>query len=441
MPIYMAQGQLKGFATMGMAASQARLLTLTARLHDVEYMAQSIQNAKLALATQQDQVYKEYLEALDQTTLTVKDNNGQLVVANFNTLCGIDAAKAGRLERYTLRDDRNRIIVEDDIARGYAKFGRSGDAYKFAMFMMSGMNPNYDDGKDKDGNSFSRYEKAELDVLKSRSTDGNLSNNIIDLLKVINESINSICEYCGMSSAGENAEESVKNVEGLFDKITEIKTFVESSKVQNEDSTKDEDLYDGARNNAKEIDNQLKIIEDSYEKLKYQMYTAYGEEIYEAAGNNASDYEDSDFWYYVNLYKQIEANGGSIVPISDYNGLEGIGNASTDSDWLKGMIQSGRITIDVATMNSKDGKISFSSTGVPSDTYLEYTTTSTMDKSFLAKAEAKYEYETKKINQKDKKFDMDLSKLETERNALTQEYDSVKKVISDNIERTFGIFS
>ena len=36
---------------------------------------------------------------------------------------------------------------------------------------------------------------------------------------------------------------------------------------------------------------------------------------------------------------------------------------------------------------------------------------------------------------------MTLSKLETERTALTTEYGSVKKVIEDNIDRTFGIFS
>ena len=47
----------------------------------------------------------------------------------------------------------------------------------------------------------------------------------------------------------------------------------------------------------------------------------------------------------------------------------------------------------------------------------------------------------KQIDKKDKQFDMDLNRLETERTALTTEYDSVKKVIQDNIERTFGIFS
>ena len=47
----------------------------------------------------------------------------------------------------------------------------------------------------------------------------------------------------------------------------------------------------------------------------------------------------------------------------------------------------------------------------------------------------------KQIDKKDQMFDMDLSKLETERTALTTEYESVKKVIEDNIDRTFGIFS
>ena len=42
---------------MGLAASQLRLLSLTARIHDVEYQAQMIQSAKLQLAIQEDEVY------------------------------------------------------------------------------------------------------------------------------------------------------------------------------------------------------------------------------------------------------------------------------------------------------------------------------------------------------------------------------------------------
>jgi predicted nuclease with TOPRIM domain len=80
-------------------------------------------------------------------------------------------------------------------------------------------------------------------------------------------------------------------------------------------------------------------------------------------------------------------------------------------------------------------------TSPSSDSSLSYTETTSIDKTALAKAEAKYEHDLEEINKKDKKFDLSLSKLESERTALTTEYDSVKKVIQDNIERTFGIFS
>ena len=42
---------------------------------------------------------------------------------------------------------------------------------------------------------------------------------------------------------------------------------------------------------------------------------------------------------------------------------------------------------------------------------------------------------------KDSKYDRDLSKLETERSAITTAMDSIKQVRNDNVERTFGIFS
>ena len=45
---------------MGMAASQARLLQITARMHDIEFKAQSIEDAKISLATQRDELYKDY---------------------------------------------------------------------------------------------------------------------------------------------------------------------------------------------------------------------------------------------------------------------------------------------------------------------------------------------------------------------------------------------
>jgi len=57
---------------MGMAASQARLLTLTARLSDLELRAQTISNSKIRLSMNSAEAAEEYANALDQQKLTVK---------------------------------------------------------------------------------------------------------------------------------------------------------------------------------------------------------------------------------------------------------------------------------------------------------------------------------------------------------------------------------
>ena len=45
------------------------------------------------------------------------------------------------------------------------------------------------------------------------------------------------------------------------------------------------------------------------------------------------------------------------------------------------------------------------------------------------------------IENKDKKYDQDLKKLDAEHTALQTEYESVKNVIDKNVERSFKAFS
>lgn len=75
---------------MGMAASQARLLTLTARLADNELRSQTINNAKMRLAAQSAQASDEYVRALNEAQLMFRntDLNGlsQNQALNFNVL-------------------------------------------------------------------------------------------------------------------------------------------------------------------------------------------------------------------------------------------------------------------------------------------------------------------------------------------------------------------
>ena len=367
---------------MGMAASQARLLTITARMHDVEYQAQSIQNAKIQLSTQSDQVYQEYLEALDATTLTVKDYQGNLITANFNNLCGINSVDTGNT--YALKDSKNRLIIPEDIINGYDDFMEEigmDDPYAFALYMM-GVDTGNAIGHDKE--SFSNYLKGKEDTFVENS-----SNTTLQKLK------KQMDEVLEKSSNGKPA--------GL--------------------SEKDKETYDA--------------IEKEYRNL---LYKSYAEDIYFSiqVQDDEDDFDQKSFDYYINIFRQIQANEGSCISIDDF---DEDGKAENNSEWLKNMIECGKITVQIVNTDSTTGDVEFSTTSPNSDTYLGYTTTTTIDKTALAKAEAEYEKATKDIDAKDKKFDMDLSKLETERTALTTEYESVKKVISDNIERTFGIFS
>ena len=76
---------------MGMAASQARLLTITARLADNELKSQSINNAKMRLATQSSQASEKYINAL--TAFSSYNNQYGLVNAAGQLLVSESEAK------------------------------------------------------------------------------------------------------------------------------------------------------------------------------------------------------------------------------------------------------------------------------------------------------------------------------------------------------------
>lgn len=81
---------------MGLAASQARLLTLTSRMHSIEYKAQKLEAEKLQLANDSDQVYNTYLNALDATKVQYRFVNDDGSTA-FTNATFADLKNAGFL--------------------------------------------------------------------------------------------------------------------------------------------------------------------------------------------------------------------------------------------------------------------------------------------------------------------------------------------------------
>ena len=408
---------------MGMAASQARLLSITSRIHDVEYQAQQIQSAKMALALQEDEVYRKYNEALDAQTLTFRAPSGNLVKANFNNLFGVDSIKNGLTANYILRNSSDEVVVPDDVWEAYNEFaGNAGicDPYAFAMVMVTDIT----DSTDYLGNPISAS-----DILMGYETEY-LKNNE-ELPKNI-------------ANAKENLENNIKK---LFDFINEKDDNKETPNLM-------EMLYNGGTKSVGEqIDTYVDItlLENSdYKEIKNNIIKAYDEfrnALYSGNVKNkiyAFHTEDSDakvddekFNYYLRYAKIIQEEGG-IDYVSHPSEYEE--NFATDAELFNQMLMSGKLTLEIVELDKK-GNVNFDPTSPSADSNIAYNNESSVDSRALKKAEAEYEYAMKKIDKKDKQYDMDLNRLETERSALTTEYDSVKQVIKDNIERTFKIFS
>lgn len=103
---------------MGMSASQARLLSLTSRMHDLEAQAQGIQYSKLDLVNLKQKEYDNYLEAIDSTKFQMS-----VVTANGNEYRDISytnmisaSVSGGIHSMYAITNASGQIYLPDQIA-------------------------------------------------------------------------------------------------------------------------------------------------------------------------------------------------------------------------------------------------------------------------------------------------------------------------------------
>lgn len=114
---------------MGMAASQARLLTITARLADNELRSQTINNAKMRLATQSSQVSENYINALNDATLKFSNydaaGNEVSQALTFNALTAYSSYNT----QYGLVNSSGQILVSESEAKMFEAANGNLNAY------------------------------------------------------------------------------------------------------------------------------------------------------------------------------------------------------------------------------------------------------------------------------------------------------------------------
>ena len=158
------------------------------------------------------------------------------------------------------------------------------------------------------------------------------------------------------------------------------------------------------------------------------------------------DEKDAKFQWYTNLWYRM--GGGAKVghpeELDKSNFAELDENLINNSEWLKFALEHGLITLEQATF-FEDGSAKYPDMGQYDWVSKAYTNAvdivSQDDEVAIAIAEVKYKNTITEIENKDKKYDQDLKKLDTEHNALQTEYESIKEVITKNVERSFKAFS
>ena len=387
---------------MGMAASQARLLSLTGRLHDVELKAQDVMSKKLALATQKDAVYQEYNDALEATSYKVAywndDASTRLIDANFNSLCLYNES---RCQQYALRDNKTgKLIVSTEIMNAFNEAGNDKYIFAYSMIGYDYNSHNWDEDK-PDGQQIGIGVAQNYYGFTAEAGPTTLSAYMTECEQIVYDEFKSsdsmlVEKYTAILSTEDYEEQKVA--------LNEFRDY----------------LYN---NYSRDIFNQVNINKNGTQGLE------------DVKTNPDLAWEDvkSKFDYYVGLWEAIDSAGGCVEVETQYaSGEDG-------NEWLQNVVEAGLVGLLELKKNGNERV--WEETSVATSSNNNYLQEVEADDAAIKKAEAKYNHELDIINNKDKKFDNELSKLETERNAITKEMDSIGKVRDENVDRTFGIFS
>ena len=122
------------------------------------------------------------------------------------------------------------------------------------------------------------------------------------------------------------------------------------------------------------------------------------------------------------MFERIQTGGYKVLQ----DGL------ASSNEWIQFAFESGIVTMEQVDSNRNWQSLIYQNC---SDI------TEQTNDAAVAKAEAEYKAAMNKIENKDKRYDLELKNIDTEHNSLQTEYDSIKTAIDKNIERTFKLYS
>ena len=377
---------------MGMSASQARLLSLTARMTDNENSAQDITYSKIRLANQTQELNNEYLDALDATKLTVLTgfNNSEEVYTDisYGLMTGYNTVATGK--QYVVTEAKGRVLVTAQYAAAFE--AGNGDLNKFLAEL--------------------GYSQATIDVSENSGasdTDKALAKQKVH--EAWDQYLTSVGLHYGDDEHGlEFGYTSFGN-----DPYNGYPTYTLIDLNTGEKSTKAL-VYEGSTQEQREFYDYAVALTEAYYGTSDSINTL----------KTAADSENAGYVKYLtNIFQKMLSAG--------YYTEDEPNETIKDNAWFEQQLRDGKLLLEYYSTTEKK----FVSTSIDSDTAIQ----EVEDERELSLIEQEYNNKLDDLEAKDNQFDLELKKLDTEHNALQTEYDAVKSVIEKNVEKTFNIFS
>ena len=446
-----------------MAASQARLLSITARLTNNENSGQSISYSKQRLADQTQQITNEYNEALNTTKLTVLTgfNGSDATYTDISYDTMTNKQMAANTKQYVVTDTKGRILVTEDIANAYkqsagnynqflAKLGYSqSDMTVQNIASLSATDKQ--DAAQKIHEAWDKYFasvgiECSDDEHKGIYDDGTYTfkwNNVLDT--------NDKGEYLDKDGKVITADEAkTKGYSSVGSGYASWAVLGDDGKPTGEYNPIN---YEGTTDESRELYDYAMAITEAFmrtdesltadQKNNNQSFDPGSYQLALDAGNKA------DLNYYKNIFSKMQSSGYftyTNTPATAKDDPEhykyasvGTGTAGNvqksplkDNTVFEAALRDGSLRLEYYSTTSK----SFKTTTISEDNCIQEVS----DERAIARAESKYNQDMADLENQDKKLDLELKKLDTEHSALQTEYDSVKNVVDKNVESSFKTF-
>jgi len=480
---------------MGISASQARLLSITARLTSNEYESQQISNAKMRLSTQSEEASSNYLAALNTSQLMFRAFDAQGDAVNTQLSANVLYQYSDMKNQYAIVNNSGQVLISSADARNFetsknldeflGKYGVkkvyktdtlqknfdiiSSDEYKAIYDSWEGLVNGVKRRNDFSGEYTAGYNGNEADT--------KYYSNVSSTQAFEYEAYGAYLEYNMADINYKNAlanptidAETLGTYANAFNaanqKLMDCSTYqnwcnakaMETAKVSYyEDGqwiTPDNEKYDSAKVSTAPLLSDA--ITEYYERVEeFQLeaqdsdYTTITDTYTYSDTTKAQWY--TNLWYRLNGDSSNKSSQGEKA--ANYAVLDS--KLASSNQWIQDSLSQGIISLELASVNDP-GVVLENQIERLSDTLNVKLTGISWDKKIyssssdfisvdadaaIAKAEAEYERKNAEISAKDQKYQNQIKKLDIEHQALQEQYNSVKAAMEKNIGRSFKTFN